>query len=448
MVILEPRISGREADLACKRIGYPDWIRSEARGFSGGIWILWDGNDISLKVIHAEFHFIHVLIREADGRGWEMSAIYASPNRTLRPALWRQLDAIKPQFPWVLLGDFNCTLRDGERNITGGVSTSFADWVQSTCLIDVGFVGPLYTWNHGREAACRKSARLDRALCDDRWRVQFPEATLRHLHHFHSDHTPILLQTSGASPSGIGRRPFRFQAAWLDHKDFAQLVQDSWVGGNVITQKLGSLAQALQRWNKTVFGNVFQRKRRLLRRLEGIQRAMAQLVTPGLLKLEEKLRDELNETLRQEELVWMLKSRVQWLRDGDRNTKYFHTATLVRRRRNKIMGLLDENGVWVMDQQRLKELAVGFYSSLFRSESCLQEAFPSGLFPSISEAKLLSLQRECSDDEVKRALFEMGPYKAPGPDGFHAGFFQCMWPTTGPSLIAMVKQVMAGGGTS
>lgn len=89
VVILEPRISGHEVDLACRRIGYPDWVRYEARGFSEGIWILWNGHDISLKVIHAEFRFIHVLIREADGRAWEMSAIYASPNCALRPALWR-----------------------------------------------------------------------------------------------------------------------------------------------------------------------------------------------------------------------------------------------------------------------------------------------------------------------------------------------------------------------
>lgn len=50
LVILEPKTSGLEADEACHRIGKKDWVRSEARGFSGGIWILWDRLEINLQV--------------------------------------------------------------------------------------------------------------------------------------------------------------------------------------------------------------------------------------------------------------------------------------------------------------------------------------------------------------------------------------------------------------
>lgn len=107
-----------------------------------------------------------------------MSAIYESPNRCLRPEVWAQLELIDNSLPWVLLGDFNYTLHEGERSSPGGMSTSFCDWVQRISLIDLGFVGPIYTWNHGRELPTRKTARLDRALCDDEWRRKFPEATL------------------------------------------------------------------------------------------------------------------------------------------------------------------------------------------------------------------------------------------------------------------------------
>lgn len=40
VIIIEPRISGLAADNVCKRLGKKQWIRSEARGFSGGIWVL------------------------------------------------------------------------------------------------------------------------------------------------------------------------------------------------------------------------------------------------------------------------------------------------------------------------------------------------------------------------------------------------------------------------
>lgn len=52
----------------------------------------------------------------------------------------------------------------------GGVLDGFVSWVLDQYLIDVGYIGPAYTWNHGREVATRRSARVDRALCDDVWR--------------------------------------------------------------------------------------------------------------------------------------------------------------------------------------------------------------------------------------------------------------------------------------
>lgn len=44
--------------------------------------------------------------------------------------------------------------------------------------------------------------------------------------------------------------------------------------------------------------------------------------------------------------------------------------------------------------------------------------------PPIFEAKILQLQDEGKDDEVHKAIKEMGLFKAPGPDRFQAGFFK------------------------
>jgi hypothetical protein len=37
------------------------------------------------------------------------------------------------------------------------------------------------------------------------------------------------------------------------------------------------------------------------------------------------------------------------------------------------------------------------------------------------------LTKEFSDDEISDALFQIGPLKAPGADGFPARFFQRNW---------------------
>lgn len=41
ILLMESRISGRVADEICRKIGRAKWIRSDAAGFSGGVWCLW-----------------------------------------------------------------------------------------------------------------------------------------------------------------------------------------------------------------------------------------------------------------------------------------------------------------------------------------------------------------------------------------------------------------------
>lgn len=227
LLILEPRISTIEADDICRRLGKQDWVRSEAVGFSSGIWVMWNRDKISLRVVHVDKYFIHIIIEEGRGGAWELTAVYASPMHHLRPAIWEKLSRIQHSFPWALIGDFNCTLSEGERNSAGDVSRSFGTWVQKSGLIDAGFVSPIFTWNHGRAVETRRSARLDRLLTDDGWQSLFPETTLTHLTHTHSDHCPALLQTKQSGLVGLGHRPFRFLAAWMEHKDFSRVVAEN-----------------------------------------------------------------------------------------------------------------------------------------------------------------------------------------------------------------------------
>lgn len=42
VILLEPRVSGDTANRVCNRLGKKRWARSEAIGFSGGVWVLWE----------------------------------------------------------------------------------------------------------------------------------------------------------------------------------------------------------------------------------------------------------------------------------------------------------------------------------------------------------------------------------------------------------------------
>ena len=55
--------------------------------------------------------------------------------------------------------------------------------------------------------------------------------------------------------------------------------------------------------------------------------------------------DHMDELLYKEEMMSLQRSRLEWLKHGDRNTKFFHRKARWRARKNKIKGLWDDQGV-------------------------------------------------------------------------------------------------------
>lgn len=193
ITIVEPKISGVEANTICRKLGKSHWLRSEASGFSGGVWVLWNEEEIKLVPRAVHRSFVHAEVVSEGGKCWDLVAVYASPNPGVRKSLWNSLSNLAITRPWVIIGDFNCVLSSEERSPEGRTSSSFINWVEQMNLIDLGFEGPRFTWHHGVSMENRRPARLDRSLCDTGWRSLFPSAHVKHLIHSHSDHCPILL---------------------------------------------------------------------------------------------------------------------------------------------------------------------------------------------------------------------------------------------------------------
>lgn len=79
--------------------------------------------------------------------------------------------------------------------------------------------------------------------------------------------------------------------------------------------------------------------------------------------MESKL-DDLN---RRHEAYWYLRSRIIEVKDGDRNTSYFHHKASQRKRRNRIDGIYDEEGVWREDEDELEGIVGKYYTNLVTS---------------------------------------------------------------------------------
>ncbi|KAL7183941.1 hypothetical protein ACSBR2_026167 [Camellia fascicularis] len=167
--------------------------------------------------------------------------------------------------------------------------------------------------------------RLDRAMSNDQWRALFPEGTMRTLPRTYSDHSPLVIYTQSMHSPNPQNRPFRFEAAWLSHPNFSEVVNDSWLNMDChFLAAINNFTQNVKTWNRDVFGNIFKRKRSLLARIEGIQKAQALNFSHNLHILEKDLIKQFNSTLSQKETLWFQKSRNNWVTLGDSNTNFFH----------------------------------------------------------------------------------------------------------------------------
>ena len=148
---------------------------------------------------------------------------------------------------------------------------------------------------------------------------------------------------------------------------------------------------------------------------------------------------KLDELLMKQEIFWAQRSRVSWLQHEDKNTKFFHAKASQRRRGNHIQSIKDRDGNWVEEIEDIVGVATNYFDSLFNAGTCSQmEDCLNTVMSKVTPDMQQMLSSEFTADEIKIAMFQMGPTKAPGPDGMNALFYQKFWHVVGDSVITAV----------
>lgn len=101
-------------------------------------------------------------------------------------------------------------------------------------------------------------------------------------------------------------------------------------------------------------------------------------------------------------------------------------STLVRRSRNRISSILNENGAWVHNIEGVKDIFVTYFKKLYHTEqSCspFNPEWDNDWCATLSMEEANSIAHCPSDEEIWDALKTMEPFRTPGANGLHAGFF-------------------------
>jgi hypothetical protein len=147
----------------------------------------------------------------------------------------------------------------------------------------------------------------------------------------------------------------------------------------------------------------------------------------------------------QEEAYWRQRAKMHWLREGDLNTKFFHLTASSRQRKKKIEKLVNEENIVVSTQPELCEVALNYFNHLFKASSTKHDLVLSLIAPKITQEDNDRLVMPITKEELKEALFQMHPDKAPGPDGFNPAFYQHFWELCGNDVYGAANEWLDRG---
>jgi hypothetical protein len=313
-------------------LGFSGSFAVSSVGLSGGLVLFWlPQYSVSLEGYNA--HCIDVKVSSQNCTTWRATFVYGEARRDQRPVFWDLLRRFRTQWEglWICCGDFNEALHQDEHLSTRGRSNSqmalFRDCLNDCGLVDLGFIGPKYTWSNRQEGDDLVKVRLDRAVANVAFRDLFEDCQVENVVTTASDHFAISIsfnqrhEVNFVNPVQQG---FRFEAAWLRSPEYKEFLEKAWRDGNdsgtllSTFSNLQRVAGALKKWGHETFGAVRSKIARLERRLRSL-RIGPSMATEAEIQLIER---ELCELFEQEEIMARQRSRIDWLKEGDRNTAF------------------------------------------------------------------------------------------------------------------------------
>ena len=142
-------------------------------------------------------------------------------------------------------------------------------------------------------------------------------------------------------------------------------------------------------------------------------------------------------------MLWKQKSRVQWLKEGENNTKFFHRSAMDYRRTNNIILLNDEHGTSFESHKDISNLLVNHFDLISKEpvvgrEEALREVVVC-IRRILTKDHTRMLDCPISKAKVEEVVQNMPNGKLTQPDSFAIVFFKACWDTVQNDIWEVVE---------
>nr|GEV88089.1 hypothetical protein [Tanacetum cinerariifolium] len=303
-------------------------------------------------------------------------------------------------------------------NAVDNDNAEFRSCIRLIGMEDLAMNGLFFTWVQKRmdlKAGIMK--KLDRVMGNSKFLDLFVACHATFLPYVTSDHCHALLVLPNATVRR--KRSFRFM--------------------NYLANK--SMKRHLRELNMRN-GNVYDKVKSLRAKLKKVQSELDKDPYNARLKEDEMtLNSAYKSVVLDEEKVLKQKTKVEWLREGDHNSAYFHNLLKGRFNKSRIISVEDNMGRTWYDEEVAQAFVDHFKSFLGTCDENFLVEDPDILFPKKMDADIaLHMFRVASDDEVNAALFDINYQKASGLDEFTSRFFKASWGVVGKDVCSAVKE--------
>jgi hypothetical protein len=452
--LMETKLHNKKMARIKQKMGFNNMLTVDCVGRSGGLALLWK-DEMGIEIINYSRRHIHAKVNQANLVPWFFTGFYGHPEAQKRCEAWDLLRFLKTKVdgPWLCAGDFNEILvaseKVGGRQRPSYLMENFRSTLEFCGLHELQCNGPVFTWDNGQVGGMFTKEKLDRAVANHEWHDLFPSVVSSVEVTIFSDHLSLNIDPWGRSKQQRKRRIFRYEANWGKVHECKEVIKkiwrvktrdhDTW---NSVKKKLQESRVGLRAWqckNDRKVGLEINQVSEMVRQ----EKNKSEETDGQFLK---ELQLTLKKLQEEDDLYWKQRAKVDWMRSGDQNTKFFHASANQKKKNKYIYSISDEHGNLRETQEQVEDAFVHFFTQLFKAEapSNMMQAVEA-IQPCVTPAMNDFLVKDFTIEEVGLALNQMAPLKAPGPDGFSADFYQKNWGNVGGEVSKAVIHMLNNG---